>query len=283
MGAPDFDPGRYDAFVFDLDGTVWLGPQAPIEGAREFLDGCRERGASVAFATNAIVHTPETLSAQLVQLGLARPAEPVVTSGTVIVRTLLAEGTTRVAGVIPVQLAEALLQAGITVVSPNEVTVDEFGPVGTDRALVLASSRDATVGAIERLGRLARAGHRTYISSKDPGFPIVGGIEPGGGVLFAALTAMYDVDATVLGKPSPQYAAVVADAVGGRDRRILVCGDSQRADVGIADALGCDSVLLTGHSVRPIDGALPPPTFVADSLADTFLPYERDAHTAGRS
>ena len=281
MGAPAFDPAGYDAFVFDLDGTVWLGPQAPIDGARAFLDGCRARGASIAVATNAIVHTPETLSAQLVQLGLARPDEPVVTSGTVIVRTLLAEGTTLVAGVIPVQLAEALLRAGITVVSPNDVTVDEFGPIGADRALVLASSRDATLGAIERLGRLARAGHRTYISSKDAGFPIVGGIEPGGGVLFAALTAMYDVDATVLGKPSPHYAAVVADAVGGRGRRILVCGDSQRADVGIAQVLGCDSVLLTGHSVRPIDGDLPSPTYVADSLADPFLPYDRAAHAAG--
>lgn len=282
MGALDFDPTGYDAFVFDLDGTVWLGPQAPIDGAREFLDGCRERGATVAFATNAIVHTPETLSAQLVQLGLAHPDEPVVTSGTVIVRTLLAEGTTLVAGVIPVQLTEALLQAGIAVVSPSDVTVDEFGPVGTDRALVLASSRDATLGAIERLGRLAIAGHRTYISSKDAGFPIVGGIEPGGGVMFAALTAMYDVDATVLGKPSAQYAAIVADAVGGRDRRILVCGDSQRADVGIAHALGCDSVLLTGHSVRPIHDDLPPPTYVARSLADPLLRYDREAHAAGR-
>jgi ribonucleotide monophosphatase NagD (HAD superfamily) len=159
-------------------------------------------------------------------------------------------------------------------VSPNDVTVDEFGPVGADRALVLASSRGATIGSIERLGRLAAAGHRVYISSKDAGFPIVGGIEPGGGVLFAALTAMYDVDATILGKPSPQYAAAVAAAVGGPDRRILMCGDSQRADIGIAHDLGCDSVLLTGHSVRPISRDLPAPTFVARTLADPPEPFD---------
>lgn len=280
MASAAFDATRYDAFVFDLDGTVWLGADAPIPGAHEFLDGCRERGAAVAFATNAIVHTPETLSAQLVHLGLARPGEPVVTSGTVIVRTLVDEGAELVAAVIPSQLEESLLQAGIDVVSPNDVTVDDFGPVATGRALVLASSRGATIGSIERLGRLAAAGHRTYISSKDAGFPIVGGIEPGGGVLFAALTAMYDVDATILGKPSPQYAAIVADAVGGSDRRILMCGDSQRADIGIALELGCDSVLLTDHSIRPISSDLPAPTFIARTLADPFESF--DAH-GGRS
>lgn len=274
MPAPEFDAARYDAFVFDLDGTVWLGADAPIPGAREFLAACRDRGAALAFATNAIVHSPETLSAQLVDLGLARPDEPVVTSGTVIVRTLLAEGARCVAGVLPAQLAESLLRAGIEVVSPNDVTVADFGPVGPERALVLASSRDATIGSIERLGRLAVAGHRAYISSKDAGFPIVGGIEPGGGVLYAALTAMYDVDATILGKPSSHYAAAVADAVGGSEHRILMCGDSQRADVGIAGELGCDSLLLTGHSVRPIAPDLPAPTYVAPTLADQVVPFD---------
>ena len=77
----------------------------------------------------------------------------------------------------------------------------------------------------------------------------------------------------MLGKPSRQYATAVADAVGGPDQRIAMIGDSQRADIGIGIELGCDSVLLTGYSVRPIDPTLPAPTFVAPTLADTFEPY----------
>ncbi len=273
--AEPFDLSRYDACVFDLDGTVWLGTD-PIPGAVEFLERCRAQESTVVFATNAIVHSPETLSAQLVHAGLARPGEPVITSGTVIVRTLADEGATCVAAVIPDQLGESLIQAGIEVLSPNEVSVDEFGPVGPERALVLASSRGATIGAIERLGRLAAAGHRVYISSKDPGFPVPGGIEPGGGVLFAALTTMYDVEATIVGKPSTSYADVVAAAAGGHDRRIVMFGDSQRADIGIAHILRADGVLLTGHSVRPIDPALSRPTYVARTLAETPVPYPVD-------
>ena len=252
MTAP-FDLSNYDACVFDLDGTVWLGAQHPIPGAAEFLDRCRERGVAIAYATNSTVHSPEGLSTRLADAGIAQPGEPVITSGLVITRTLQRHGIERAAAVIPDALADALTAAGIEIVSPDDHVPDSFGPVGDGRALVLAASRGATIGSIERLGRLAVAGHPVFISSKDAGFPIAGGIEPGGGVLLAALTAMYDVDVTVLGKPSPEYAAAVAEAVGGAQRRIAVFGDSQRADIGIADHLDADGILLTGHSVRPID------------------------------
>jgi HAD superfamily hydrolase (TIGR01450 family) len=271
--AGPFDLANYDACVFDLDGTVWLGATDPIPGAADFLQRCRDDGKRIAYATNAIVHAPETLSDRLCEAGLAQPGEPVVTSGSVITRTLAALGVERVAAVVPEALATSLAAAGIQVLLPDELGPDDFGPVDASRALVMASFRQATIGSIERLGRLAVAGHPLFLSSRDPGFPVTGGIEPGGGVLFNALTTMYDVTAIVLGKPSPEYAAAVADAVGGVGARIAMIGDSQRADIGIAVELGCDSVLLTGYSVRPIDPALPVPTFVAATLAHAFEPY----------
>lgn len=273
MSARPFDLANYDACVFDLDGTVWLGATDPIPGAAEFLESCRDRGITVAYATNAIVHSPEALSDRLVAAGLARPDEPVVTSGLVITRTLRSRGVERVAAVIPPALAGSLSTAGIDVVSPDAVSPDDFGPPDPTRALAMASFRDATIGSIERLGRLAAAGHPLFLSSKDPGFPVTGGIEPGGGVLFRALTTMYDVDATVLGKPSPEYADTVADTVGVPRDRILMIGDSQRADMGIAVELGCDGVLLTGYSVRPIDPALPDPTYVGETLAGELTAF----------
>jgi NagD protein len=268
-----FDLANYDACVFDLDGTVWLGATDPIPGAADFLQRCRDEGKRIAYATNAIVHAPETLSERLCEAGLAHPGEPVVTSGLVITRTLAERGVERVAAVVPEALATALAAAGNQLLLPDDLDPDDFGPVDASRALVMASFRGATIGSIERLGRLAAAGHPLFLSSRDPGFPVTGGIEPGGGVLFAALTTMYEVTAIVLGKPSPEYAAAVADAVGGPGQRIAMIGDSQRADIGIAVELGCDSVLLTGYSVRPIDAALPVPTFVASTLADPFEPY----------
>jgi HAD superfamily hydrolase (TIGR01450 family) len=269
-----FDLANYDACVFDLDGTVWLGATEPIPGAAEFLQRCRECGIRVAYATNAIVHTPSDISERLVEAGLATPDEPVITSGLVITRTLARAGVERVGAVVPEALAGSLAEAGIEVVSPDAVDVDDFGPPDPARALVLASFRQATIGSIERLGRLAVAGHPLYLSSKEPGFPVTGGIEPGGGVLLAALSVMYHVDPIVLGKPSQQYADAVADAVGGRSMRIAMIGDSQRADIGIASLLGCDSVFLSQHAIKSIEPDLATPTYVAATLADEFLSYQ---------
>lgn len=268
-----FDLGHYDACVFDLDGTVWLGATDPIPGAADFLQACRERGLAIGFATNAIVHSPESLAERLIDAGLAVAGEPVVTSGLVITRTLAERGVEQVAAVVPPALAAALSAAGVHVMSPDAVGPDEFGPPSPTHALVMASFREATIGSIERLGRLAAAGHPLFLSSKDPGFPVTGGIEPGGGVLFRALTTMYDVEARILGKPSPEYADAVAAVVGVDRSRILMVGDSQRADIGIAQELGCDGLLLTGHSIRPVEAGLPRPTYTAPTLADDIVPF----------
>ena len=277
---PDqFDVDRYDAFVFDLDGTVWLGTD-PIPGAAEFLRRCRDAGKQIAYATNAIVLSPPELSNKLVACGIAHPDEPVVTGGIVMARTVAASGASAVATVVPPALEAQLVEIGMTIVDPYDVTVSDWGDPTTERALCMAASRQATIGAIERLGRLAHAGHRMYLSSRDPGFPVVEGIEPGGGVLLAAAHTMYDFDPIVVGKPSRFYADVVAEAIGGADQSIVMFGDSQRADIGIAEHLGADSVLLTGHSVRPLDRALPTPTFTAATLADQPAPFTWPTPTA---
>ena len=268
---PRFDLNRYDAAVFDLDGTIWLGPGHPIPGAREFLDRCRDLGCTIAFATNA-PRPPTPVIEQLVADGLARPGEPVITSAVVLTRTLVRRGVTRAGALVPEPMADWMRAAGIEVVAPADHDIDSFGEIGSGRALVMAASRQVTIGDIERLGRLAAAGHPVYVVSKDPGYPVAGGIEPGGGALFAALRTLYDVDATILGKPSSAYADAVAAAIGGRERRIVMFGDSQRADMGIAHELGADGVLLTTHSLRPIAPTEPLPTYTAGTLADTPLP-----------
>jgi 4-nitrophenyl phosphatase len=268
----EFEFDRYDAYVFDLDGTVWLGTD-PIPGAVEFLQRCRDAGKRIAYATNAIVLSPADLSSTLVACGIAHADEPVVTGGVVMARTVAASGASTVATVVPPALEAQLVAIGVTIVDPYDVTVADWGDPVTELALCMAASRQATIGAIERIGRLASAGHRMYLSSRDPGFPVVDGIEPGGGVLLAAAHAMYNFDPILVGKPSQFYADVIAEAIGGADQRIVMFGDSQRADIGTAEHLGADSVLLTGHSVRPLDPALSTPTFAAETIAERPTPF----------
>ena len=92
-------------------------------------------------------------------------------------------------------------------------------------------------------------------------------MEPGGGMLVAALRVLYDIDPIVLGKPSRFYADIVRQSVR-TDGPIVMFGDSQRADIGIAGFLGADGVLVT---TKPTTADLPQPQYVTTSLADPIL------------
>lgn len=274
--APPFELGRYRAAVFDLDGTVWLSGE-PIPGALELLDRCRDHGTKIVFATNAIIRSPQELSDKLVACGLAQPDDPVVTAGTVVVHTVLAARVSEVVAVAPPALHVQLAQAGIEVIAAgghngDEDIADGWREPSPDRALVMASSRSATIGAIEVIGRLASHGHPLYLSSKDPAFPTKHGMEPGGGMLLAAARALYDFEPILVGKPSKYYADTVADTVGPGVEPIAMFGDSQRSDIGIAHLIGADGVLVTGRSVVPITPDLPAPTYITPSLASDPVP-----------
>ena len=95
-------------------------------------------------------------------------------------------------------------------------------------------------------------------------------IEPGGGMLVAAARALYDLDPIVLGKPSQHYADAIRDQLPS-DARIVMFGDSQRADIGIAELLGADGVLVTTRNPRP---DLPVPHFVTTRVGDTVREFE---------
>jgi HAD superfamily hydrolase (TIGR01450 family) len=276
MGAAAFDLSHYAAAVFDLDGTVWLS-EDPVPGAVAFVDRCRELGLTITFATNATAFSVPELASLLVECGLGRVGDAVVTGGSVAARSLASLGVREVLAEVPPAMRSAIEAEGAVVTTL--VGVDIPGPwlaPSPDRALVLGASRTATFGSVERIGHLSTLGHPLYVTSLDPGYPALGRMEPGGGMLVAALRALYDVDPIVLGKPSPQYAAVVRESVRA-DGPIVVFGDSQRADMGIAAHLGAHGVLISPTGRVSADVTLP--HYVTTGLDDEIRPFTtRAAH-----
>jgi glycerol 3-phosphatase-2 len=272
MGSPAFDIARYAAAVFDLDGTVWLSEE-PVPGAVEFVDHCRATGLTITFATNATAFSVPDLTAQLLRCGLGRDGDAVVTGGSVVARSLATLGVRRVVAEVPPAMRDAITAEGASVTTLVGVDIpDGWRVPGPDRAVVLGASRSASFGSVERIGHMASLGHPLYVTSLDPGYPALGRLEPGGGMLVAALRALYDdIDPIVLGKPSPQYAAVVRESVR-TDGPIVMFGDSQRADMGIADHLGADGVLIAPAGRVSTDVVRP--HFVTTGLHDAIHPYQ---------
>lgn len=274
MTVPSFDLSRYKAAVFDLDGTVWLSGR-PIPGAREFVDRCRDQGLTVAFATNATAIPAEQLLESLLACGLGRPSDAVITGGSVVARTLVELGITEVVAEAPRAMLDAMASLGIAIadLTDDGHVPDDWSQPSPGRAVVMGASRGATFGRVERIGHLAAAGHTLYVTSLEPGYPALGRMEPGGGMLVAAVRVLYDVEPIVLGKPSRYYADVVRRTLA-TDGPIVMIGDSQRADIGTARFLGADGVLVTS---KPLAADLPVPHYVAPSLADPIVAYTERA------
>ncbi len=74
----------YDAYIFDLDGTVYLG-DALLPTAGETIATLRDWGQRTVFLSNNPTHTRRDYAAKLTRLGLPTPDEDVINSSVVMV------------------------------------------------------------------------------------------------------------------------------------------------------------------------------------------------------
>ena len=83
--------GRYDAFLFDLDGVLYRGDE-PVPHAAGSVARLRASEKGVAFVTNNSSRTPEAVAAKLVALGVAASAADVETSALTTAQLLAGRG-----------------------------------------------------------------------------------------------------------------------------------------------------------------------------------------------
>ena len=71
---------RYDQFILDLDGCVWIGDE-PTPGVLDALDQLRQAGKRVAYATNDPRSATEDYVTRLWRIGIRASVRDVVTVG----------------------------------------------------------------------------------------------------------------------------------------------------------------------------------------------------------
>src|SRR5690625_6786507 len=67
----------YQAYIFDLDGTIYLGDHL-LPGARRLITELRRRDIPVRFLTNNPTKDPAQYAQKLHRLGLPTPASDIV-------------------------------------------------------------------------------------------------------------------------------------------------------------------------------------------------------------
>ena len=259
-------PGWYGAYVFDLDGTLYLGDQL-LPGARDVIGRIRDRGLPIRFVSNNPTHDPAQYYAKLDRLGLdLRPGE-LVTSLAATTGWLTRHRPD--ATVFPIgerPLLDALQTAGLRVSEdPSEIDI------------VLASyDRTFTYRKLQIAFDALWFHRRAVLMSTNPDrfCPMPNGRgEPDAASIVAAIEAATGVTCErTFGKPSPTMLEVVTTSLGVPSADILLVGDRLATDVAMARAAGMDGALvLTGDSSRADLAALPEeerPTWVVEHLAD---------------
>lgn len=264
---------RFDGFLIDLDGVVWIGRE-PVPGSAEALRALLGAGKRVVFVTNNPGRPPAAYAERLRDLGVEVGAEQIVTAGMVAAR-LAGEAAGDGGGAFVIgaaALKEMVAAAGARVLEGEAGEAADVvvvsGHRGFDYAELLTSKRALDNGAA------------LFATSHDPTMPFPGGEVPGTGAVLAAVETASGRRAEIAGKPERHLFEMAIEAIGGspradqdqqepRSERLAMVGDRVSSDIAGGQAAGLETVLvLSGTTSRTqAEAAEPAPDHVLENLA----------------
>ncbi len=253
--------------LFDMDGVLYRGRQV-LPGVSELLAFLDTQGIGYACITNNASMSPAQYEEKLQAMGIAMPAERVITSALITGRYLR---TTYPAGTRALVVGMRGLRE--TVFGDGYFVEDRLTPdlvvQGVDFETTYATLKEATLAI--------RRGADYIVTNPDRSFPSEEGLIPGSGAIMAALVAATDATPLVIGKPAPTMFRVAAEMLALPPSTMLMIGD--RLDTDIAGAHAAQmaaAVVLTGVTRREDLGADPVPDLVVEDLP-TLLALWREA------
>jgi glycerol-1-phosphatase len=236
-GSPIPPSAAYDVALLDLDGVVYVGPDA-VPGVPEALAAARSAGMRLGFVTNNAARTPEEVAGHLIALGVPADAADVITSSQA-AATVVAARLGADAAVLPVGgpgVAAALRAAGLRVVASAD---------DSPSAVVQGYGREVGWEQLSEAIVAIRNGAEHVATNTDATIPSPRGPLPGNGAMVGVVSTITGRTPLVTGKPDPAMHAECVRRTGAR--RPLVVGDRLDTDIEGARRAGAASLLvLTG-------------------------------------
>jgi HAD superfamily hydrolase (TIGR01450 family) len=235
----------YEGYIFDLDGTVYLGDALlPGPGAKHLIEKLRELSKRVVFLSNNPTRDPKMYAEKLTSLGLPTSENEVVNTVVTMTQWLLQnhpEAT--VFSISEEPLKRSLQEAGIRMSESAEeidIVIASFDRRFEYRKLQIA---------FDAIWFHKRA--RLVTTNPDPYCPLPGGHgEPDAAAIVGAIEACTGAKCEVnVGKPDPIMLKTVLDMLELEAFECLVTGDRLYTDVRMAKGAGIPSaVVLTGET-----------------------------------
>src|SRR5882724_9992433 len=233
----------YRGWLFDLDGTVYLGDRL-IPGAAECLAALRAAGRHIAFLTNKPLQTRTEYAAKLTRLGVPAAPDDVINASLVLARHL----RDRDPGAPVFVIGEPPMR--------DEMRAHGFEVRDDERVrwVVIAFDRTFSYAKLNTALQAARGGARLIATNPDRTCPVEGGEIPDCAGMIAAVEAVTgkQVEA-VVGKPSPIILEVALAALGVPAEESGIVGDRSETDITMGKRLGLSTILVLSGITRPGD------------------------------
>jgi phosphoglycolate/pyridoxal phosphate phosphatase family enzyme len=231
-------------FLFDLDGTLYLGDQL-FPATPRLLERVKATGRNWCYLTNNSSKSTRDYCDKMARLGIPIPASRMITSGAATADYLLREARlTRAYVVGTPSLERELAEAGLALTDQEA------------QAVVLGFDLTFTWDKLERACRLLRGGAAFIATHPDLVCPTPDGPVPDCGALAAAVTAATGLAPLVIGKPHPAMLNTALHRLDARPENTAIVGDRLYTDMEMGFRGGLTTILvLSGESTAEMAAA----------------------------
>src|SRR5215216_426807 len=233
----------YEGYIFDLDGTIYLGNEL-LPGAKRLVLKLRELGKRVVFLSNNPTRDQQMYADKLTKLGLPTPTSEIVNTVVTMTQWLLQnhpDATVFTIGEEP--LKNALREAGIRMSEdPEEIDIVIASYDRTFEYRKLQTAFDAIW--FHKRARLVTTNPDRYC-------PLPGGRgEPDAAAIVGAIEACTGAKCEVnVGKPDPIMLETIMNVIGLEAKDCVMTGDRLYTEIRMALDAGMPSaVVLTGET-----------------------------------
>ena len=258
-------------FVFDMDGTIYLGG-IPFDFAVRFINKLRESGRRILFFTNNASHSPEFYIKKLTRLGFNPSEEEICTSGNVTAAFLTSERAGRRVYLVGTEeLYDQFAAAGV------DLVCDKNGvPDGREADIVVTSfdttlTYDKLVVACDFI----RAGAEYLSTHPDFNCPTETGFIPDSGAIAALVTASTGVLPTYFGKPYPETVRMISEITGVEKDEMIIFGDRIYTDIATGKRHGITAALVLSGECNESDAVAASVEEQPDIMLESLLSAER--------
>ncbi len=265
---------KIDGFIFDLDGTIYLGEEA-LPGAVDLIAELRRKNKKVLFVTNKPLEPRGAYAAKLTRMGIPTDPDDILTAA----QALGAYLRKNKPGLRLYVIGEPNLRAEFREMGLQ--VLDDFfeqdekhviDPQGID-AVVVAFDRSLDYRKLNTAYQALLNGALFLATNADKACPMPGGSIPDAGATIAALEHISGREVDFLaGKPSEWMVRLALEQMRLPVERCLMVGDRLETDIFMGQQAGIHTALvLTGATQRQdLQFVQKPPTLVLESLAELY-------------